>query len=89
MNTQYDLVQAILLIRPNAEFAIRDMQIEWLDEKQTQPTEQEIAQALIDYKAKLESDIAEKEAKKAAAEAILAALGLTSDDLKALGLVGN
>jgi len=71
MNTQYDLVQAILLIRPNAEFAIRDMQIEWLDEKQTQPTEQEIAQALIDYKAKL------------------AALGLTSDDLKALGLVGN
>jgi hypothetical protein len=32
---------------------------------------------------------AEEAAKKAAAEAKLAALGLTSDDLKALGLGGN
>jgi len=32
---------------------------------------------------------AEAEAKKAAAEAKLAALGLTADDLKALGLGGN
>jgi len=32
---------------------------------------------------------AEAEAKKASAEAKLAALGLTADDLKALGLGGN
>jgi hypothetical protein len=84
MDTQYDLVQAILFIRPDAEFAVRNMQIEWLDEKQTQPTDQEIAQALIDYKAK---DKLDKLAKKAAAEAKLAALGLDADDLAALGLV--
>jgi hypothetical protein len=87
MDTQYDLVQAILFIRPDAEFAVRNMQIEWLDEKQTQPTDQEIAQALIDYKAKVEADKLDKLAKKAAAEAKLAALGLDADDLAALGLV--
>ena len=36
-----------------------------------------------------ESAKAEAETKRAAAEAKLAALGLTSDDLKALGLGGN
>lgn len=86
MDAQYDLVQAILFIRPDAEFAVRNMEIEWLDKKQTQPTEQEIAQALIDYKAKLEADKLEKAKKKAATEAKLAALGLNADDLKALGL---
>ena len=36
-----------------------------------------------------ETNIAEAAAKKAAAEAKLAALGLTAEDLKALGLGGN
>jgi hypothetical protein len=51
-------------------------------------TEQEIAQSAID-KAETERLLTEKEAKaqaKATAEAKLAALGLTTEDLKALGL---
>lgn len=50
--------------------------------------DKEFAQYEIDL-AKREAEVqakAEAEAKKAAAEAKLAALGLTTDDLKALGL---
>jgi hypothetical protein len=86
MDAQYDLVEAIKFIRPNADFAVSDMVITWLDKKQTQPTNEEIAEGLIAYKAKLEADKVDKAAKKASAEAKLAALGLTADDLKALGL---
>ena len=84
--TQDDLVKAIKFIRPNAEFVIRDEEIEWHDTNQTQPTESEIAQGWLGYQAKLEADKVEAEAKRQAAEAKLAALGLTSEDLKALGL---
>ena len=58
-------------------------------------TEEEYAQAAIDeasYEAELKTkaDLAtELATKKAAAEAKLAALGLTADDLKALGLQHN
>jgi hypothetical protein len=51
-------------------------------------TEQEIAQSAID-KAETERLLAERETKaqaKIAAESKLAALGLTTDDLRALGL---
>lgn len=58
-------------------------------------TEAEIAQIEKDAieqekikEAKMQAE-AEATAKKAAAEAKLAALGLTADDLKALGLGGN
>ena len=37
-----DKTQAILSLRPNAEFVVRGETIEWLDKKQTQPTESEI-----------------------------------------------
>ena len=33
---------AILSLRPNSEFAVRDGVVEWLDTNQTQPTEEEI-----------------------------------------------
>ena len=81
-----DKVAAIRNIRPNSEFVIRGGVLEWLDTNQTQPTEEEIEAGWIAYQAKVEADKAETEAKKEAAEAKLAALGLTSDDLKALGL---
>lgn len=51
-------------------------------------TKEEIAQSVID-KAETERLLAEREAKaqaKTAAEGKLAALGLTTDDLRALGL---
>ena len=49
-------------------------------------TDKELEDGLIAYEAKIEADKIEASTKKAAAEAKLAALGLTADDLKALGL---
>ncbi len=37
-----DKSQAILSLKPNAEFVVRGETIEWLDKKQTQPTDSEI-----------------------------------------------
>ncbi len=58
-------------------------------------TDEEYAEFLI-VQAKIDAEIAEQEkakaeaaVKKAAAEAKLAALGLTAEDLQALGLGGN
>jgi hypothetical protein len=82
-----DKLNAIQHIRPNAEFALRALELEWLDTEQTEPTEAEIEAGLIAYEAKVKADKAEAAAKKAAAEAKLAVLGLDADDLKALGLV--
>lgn len=79
------LLDVLLFIRPNAEFQILGDELNWMDSKQTKPTEQEISDGFIAYEAKLKSDKAKAEAAKAAAEAKLAKLGLTSDDLKALG----
>ncbi len=83
---QQEKGKAILFIRPAAQFVLRGLEVEWMDETQTEPTEAEIAQAWIDYQAKVETDLAAEQAKKAAAEAKLTALGLTTDDLAALGL---
>ena len=84
-----DKVFAIKFIRPEAEFVLKGNELEWLDTKQTQPTESEIEAGWVAYQAKVESDKTEAAAKKAVAEAKLAALGLTPDDLKALGLQHN
>jgi hypothetical protein len=81
-----DLVATIKFIRPNAEFVLQGNELEWLDTQQSKPTESEIEAGWVNYQAKVEANKAEAIAKKAAAEAKLAALGLTSDDLKALGL---
>jgi hypothetical protein len=53
--------------------------------------DEEFAQFLIDYEAAKAKEAAEKTAAetKQAAKAKLAALGLTADDLKALGLGNN
>lgn len=79
-------INAILHIRPNAEFILVGDDIQWVDTKQSQPTDAEIEAGWVAYQAKLEADKQETAAKKAAAEAKLVALGLTTDDLKALGL---
>jgi predicted P-loop ATPase len=81
-----DKVNAILFIRPGAQFRLSGDELEWLDAEQTQPNEEEIEIGLINYLEKIENEKIEAEAKKATAEAKLAALGLTPDDLKALGL---
>jgi hypothetical protein len=83
---QSEKAKAILHIRPNAQFVLRELEIEWLDETQTQPSEQEIEAGWVAYQA---AQVAEAEAKaeaKVAAQTKLAALGLTVSDLEALGL---
>ncbi len=42
------LPQVLLKIRPNAVWVIRGTEIEWLDENQTQPTDEELIQGQVD-----------------------------------------
>ena len=81
------LQDTLHFIRPEAHWVLRGEALEWLDEKQTEPTKAEIEAGWIALEAKREADKINAVAKKAAAEAKLAALGLDADDLKALGLV--
>lgn len=81
-----EIIDSLNFIRPNAKWKLVGDILEWQDDKQEKPTQAEIEKGLIDYQASIETYKAEQSAKKLAAEAKLAALGLTSDDLKALGL---
>lgn len=88
MNTQY-LSQAIKLLKPNSQFSFTNNDystIKWDVLEGDAPTQKEIDDAIEQVKA---DEIAETEAKaaaKSAAQAKLAALGLTVEDLQALGL---
>ena len=81
-----DIVNSILFIRPNAQFSFNDNEITWTDKIQTQPTQSEIDEGFIAYNAAKAAAETQAANAKATAEAKLAALGLTADDLKALGL---
>jgi len=43
--------QALLALRPNAEWVLRGDELEWLDTKQTQPTEAEINAKIAELEA--------------------------------------
>lgn len=81
MLTHNEIVKSIQHIRPNSAFAVNGLDIQWLDTEQTQPTDEEIAQGLIDYQAKVEADKAEAEAKR---QALLDKLGITEEEAKLL-----
>lgn len=81
-----DKCLAITFIRPNAEFNLVGDELEWLDANQTKPTDKEIKDGLVAYQAAKQAEAEAKAQAKAAAEGKLAALGLTTDDLRALGL---
>jgi hypothetical protein len=81
-----DKVKAIQFIRPNAEFTLTGDVLEWFDTEQTEPTNKEIEAGLTAYQLAKESESQTKAQAKATAEGKLAALGLTTDDLRALGL---
>lgn len=85
MNTE-QLMNAILQIRPNAEFVIDNGEITWLDKNQKEPTKKEIESGWVAYQAEQAAEVEAKAAAKAAAQAKLATLGLTVEDLTALGL---
>ena len=83
------LTKAIKRLKPTAEFSYTDNDystINWIVLDGDAPTQAEIGVAIEQVKA---DEIAQTEAKaqaKAAAEGKLTALGLTTDDLRALGL---
>jgi len=88
MDTSY-LVKAIRSLKPTAEFVFTDEDyttIEWHVLEGTAPKQAEIDAQIEQIKADEIAAEADKLAAKATAEAKLAALGLTADDLKALGL---
>jgi hypothetical protein len=83
------LIDAIDLLKPNSQYVITDNDystIEWHVLDGDAPTQSEIDAAIDQVKA---NDIAlesQAQAAKASAQAKLEALGLTADDLVALGL---
>lgn len=83
------LVKAIRKLKPNSEFSFTDddySTIKWDVLEGNAPTQAQIDAAIVQVKA---DEIAEAQAKvvaKEAAQAKLAALGLTVEDLQALGL---
>ena len=76
-----DTVSAILFIRPNAKFTLRQNELDWLDENQDKPTQDEIDAGLVAYK---KTEKAEAKAKEIAKAAILDRLGLTADELQTI-----
>ena len=83
------LVKAINKLKPTAEFSFTNedySSIKWDVLQGEAPTKAEIDAAIEQVKTDEAQAEIDKAAKKAAAETKLAALGLTTDDLKALGL---
>lgn len=74
-------IRAIQFIRPNAEFCLTGHDLEWQDTKQSQPTDEEIAQAWIDLQAKETADRADAHIKRTA---LLDRLGITEEEAKLL-----
>jgi hypothetical protein len=83
------LTKAIFLLKPNAQFSFIDNDystIKWDVLEGEAPTQAEIDNAIEQVKADEAQAIIDQANAKAAAQAKLAALGLTVEDLTALGL---
>ena len=89
MKTKDYITLAIRKLKPTAEFSFMNndySSIKWDVLEGEAPTQAQINEAIEQVKADEAQAELDRAAKKAAAEAKLAALGLTADDLKALGL---
>jgi hypothetical protein len=83
------LTKAIHSLKPNAEFSFTNddySTIKWDVLEGSAPTQAQIDEAIEQIKANETQAELDNAAAKALAQAKLAALGLTTDDLKALGL---
>jgi hypothetical protein len=83
------LTKAIRKLKPTAEFSFSDEDystIEWVVLEGDAPSQAEIDDAIEQVKADEAQAIIDQANAKAAAQAKLAALGLTVEDLQALGL---
>ena len=91
-NYNHYLSLAIKKLHPEAEFSFGEdgyPSIKWDVLEGDAPTQAEIDAAIALLKGEEATEQIALEAAKEAAQAKLAALGLTTDDLKALGLGGN
>ena len=91
-NYNHYLSIAIRKLHPKAEFSFGEggyPSIKWDVLEGDAPTQAEIDAAIEQIKADEATEQIALEAAKEAAQAKLAALGLTTDDLKALGLGNN
>lgn len=80
-------IRAIQALRPGAEFTIIDEDLStivWNSSDVTTPTEAEVNNKIAELEAADAQDIINKAAAKARAEAKLAALGLTTEEVAAL-----
>ena len=81
------VVEVLQMLIPNGGWAVSDNKWENVQFFECEPiTKEQFDAGVIDYPAWKAEQEATKAAAKLAAEAKLAALGLTADDLKALGL---
>jgi hypothetical protein len=83
------LSRAIQYLRPGAQFSYTEddySTIQWYALEGDAPTQKEVNDAIKVVKANDEAEAEAKAQAKATAEGKLAALGLTTDDLRALGL---
>jgi len=83
-----EIAKALNYLLPEAKFVLSGDTLEgleWLDDR-VLPTESKIVEAIEQIKAEEAQAETNKAQAKAAAEGKLAALGLTTDDLRALGL---
>ena len=76
-----DIVNALSVIRPNALYHLKDEELTWLDENQTEPTKAEIEAGVIAYQSKIQQDQAEAAAKR---QALLDKLGITEEEARLL-----
>jgi hypothetical protein len=86
------LSEAILELRPEAHFSYNNNDystVKWDVLEGDAPTLAEIEAAVAIVKTKKQNEASQRASDKAAAQAKLEALGLTTDDLMALGLGGN
>lgn len=80
---------AIKSLKPDAEFVFYDNDystINWIKITGKAPTQSEIDAAIVKIKADQEAALTQAATNKASAQAKLTALGLTVEDLEALGL---
>jgi hypothetical protein len=83
---EINLTDAIKFLRPNSQFVLKNddySTIEWHVLDGEPPSENEVAAALEQVKI---NKVAEIAAEEAARQAVLDKLGLTAEDLQALGL---
>ena len=76
------IAEALFSLRPTAQWILKDDEIEWLDTKQTRPTDEEIKAEIVKLKAKAVIDEKTRLDSKQASLAKLAKLGLTPEDIK-------